>query len=58
MSLIDNKTNGQLFESLLEETAKAQNELNHAKADIQKAQSRIRFVLMVLHKLIDRETTQ
>jgi len=55
MSLIDEKTNSELIESLLEEVAKAQNELNCGKADITKAQSRIRFVLMLLHKLTDRQ---
>ena len=54
MSLIDEKTDSELIESLIAETAKAQHELSCSKADLIKAQNRIRFVLMVLHKLTNR----
>lgn len=54
MSLIDDKTNQELLDSLVEEAAKAQHELTCSKNDLAKAQSRLRFVLMVLNKLKDR----
>lgn len=54
MSLIDDKTNQELLDSLVEEAAKAQHELTCSKNDLVKAQSRLRFVLMVLNKLKDR----
>lgn len=55
MDVLDTKTDRQLLESLLAEIAKAQNELKCARGDIEKAQSRIRFATMLLHKMIDRQ---
>lgn len=55
MDVIDNKSDKQLLESLIAEVAKATNEIKCAKGDIEKAQSRIRFINMVLHTLIDRQ---
>jgi hypothetical protein len=55
MDVIDNKNDKQLLESLIAEVAKASNEIKCARGDIEKAQSRIRFINMVLHTLIDRQ---
>jgi hypothetical protein len=37
------------------EIAKARNEISCAEADIKKANSRIGFLLVVAHKLIERQ---
>lgn len=55
MDLLDNKTDKELLESLLAEIAKATNELKCARGDIDKAQSRIKFLLVVAHELIKRQ---
>lgn len=55
MDVIDNKSDKELLQSLVAEVAKATNELRCAKGDIEKAQSRIRFLNMVLHTLIERQ---
>ncbi len=56
--VIDSKNDQQLLESLLAETAKAANELKCAESDIAKARNRLRFNMVVLHKLIDRQGDQ
>jgi hypothetical protein len=55
MDVLDSKTDKQLLESLIAEIAKATNEIRCAKADIEKAQSRIKFLLVVAHTLIERQ---
>jgi hypothetical protein len=55
MDVLKTKSNEELLLSLLAETAKAQNELRCAKADIEKAQNRIRFVLVLTNELINRK---
>lgn len=55
MDVIDNKSDKELLESLIAEVAKATNELRCAKGDLDKAQSRIKFINLVLHTLIDRQ---
>ena len=55
MDVIDSKNDKQLLESLIAEVAKASNEIKCARGDIEKAQSRIKFINMVLHTLIDRQ---
>jgi hypothetical protein len=54
MSILDSKSDQELLKSVLAETAKATNELACAQADINKAKSRINFVLVLVNKLIDR----
>jgi hypothetical protein len=54
MDLLDNKTDQELEQSLLAEIAKAQNELRCAKADIDKAQGRLKFCILVANTLINR----
>lgn len=55
MDVIDKKTDKELLDSLLAEVAKANNELRCARGDIEKAQGRIKFATLLLHKLIDRQ---
>lgn len=53
--LIDNKTDEQLLQSLIAETAKANSEIKTAQSDIEKANNRIRFILVLANKLINRK---
>jgi hypothetical protein len=55
MQILDDKSDSELLESLIQEIAKATNELRCAKADIDKAQSRIKFLLVLAHTLINRQ---
>lgn len=55
MDLLDSKTDKALVESLLQEIAKASNEIACARKDLDKANSRIRFLLVLTHKLIERQ---
>jgi hypothetical protein len=54
MDVLDQKTDKELVRSIQAETAKATNELKCAEADIKKAATRLKFVVMLTHKLIDR----
>jgi hypothetical protein len=55
MNVLDSKTDKELLESLIAEIAKTTNEIRCAKADIDKAQSRIKFLLVLAHTLINRQ---
>jgi hypothetical protein len=55
MDVLDKKTDKQLLESLVAEIAKATNEIKCARGDIEKAQSRIKFMLVLAHTLIERQ---
>ena len=55
MDVLDRKTDHELLQSVIAELAKAKNEINTAQRDLQKADSRIRFLLVLAHKLIDRQ---
>lgn len=55
MDILDTKTDKELLQSLVAEIAKATNEIKCAKADIDKAQGRIKFLLVLAHTLIDRQ---
>jgi NADPH-dependent 7-cyano-7-deazaguanine reductase QueF-like protein len=55
MNIIDSKSDKQLLDSLVAEIAKATNELRCAKDDLAKAQGRIKFLLVVVHELINRK---
>jgi hypothetical protein len=46
---------GQLLDSLIAEVAKALNEVRHAQDDLDKAESRMKFTLAVLHNLKARD---
>jgi len=54
MDIIDKKTDSELLQSLLAETAKAKNEVRCAQQDLQKATSRLNFVIMLTNKMIER----
>ena len=54
MDLLKSKTDKELIASLIAELAKATSELRCARADIEKAQGRQRFLMAVLHELFNR----
>ena len=55
MDVLDSKTDEQLLKSLLEEIAKSRNEIKCAKSDIDKANSRLAFALVLVNNLINRK---
>lgn len=56
MDLLKSKTDKELIASVIAELAKASSELRCARADIEKAQGRQRFLMAVLHELAGRDT--
>jgi hypothetical protein len=44
-----------LIDSLIAEVAKATNEIRHAQDDLDKADSRLRFILAAIHNLKTRD---
>jgi hypothetical protein len=54
MDILDSKSDKELLQSLIAEIAKATNEIKCARGDIDKAQGRIKFLLVVAHTLIER----
>ena len=54
MDLLDSKSMTDLLKAMEQEIAKANNELRCARADLEKAQKRIGFLTVLVHKLIDR----
>jgi hypothetical protein len=55
MDVLDSKSDKELLNSLIAEIAKATNEIKCARGDLDKAQSRIKFLLVLTHTLIDRQ---
>jgi len=55
MDILDSKTDKELLESLVAEVAKATNEIKCARGDIDKAQSRIKFLLVIAHTMLNRQ---
>lgn len=55
MEMLNVKTDKELIDSLTAEAAKATNELRCAQQDINKTQSRINFVLVLLNELKSRK---
>ena len=55
MDLLKSKTDEELIKSVLAEIAKAQNEIRCAKGDIDKAQSRLGFLIVLANELINRQ---
>jgi len=55
MDILDSKTDKELLQSLIAESAKITNELKCARGDIEKAQARIRFLMVLAHTLMDRQ---
>lgn len=54
MDILESKTDKELLKSLVAELAKAKNELQCARGDIDKISSRIGFLLAVTNTLINR----
>ena len=54
MDILDRKTDKELLQSIVAEIAKANNEIRCAQGDLNKAQSRLNFLVVVANKLIDR----
>ena len=54
MDILDTKTDGELLKSIVAELAKARNEMACAKGDMDKASSRISFLLAVANTIINR----
>lgn len=52
--LMDSKSDKEIAESMLTEIAKSRNEIECAKRDLIKAESRLRFLIMLGNKLINR----
>jgi hypothetical protein len=52
--LLDSKNDQQLLESIIAETAKANNEIACAKRDISKASNRLNFLIVLANKMINR----
>lgn len=55
MDVLDKKSDLELLQSLLAEMAKANNEIKCAQADLNKAQNRMKFLLLLANTLIDRQ---
>mgnify|MGYP003632069420 FL=1 len=55
MDPIDRLKEEELISTLIEESAKANNELRCASRDIAKAQNRQSFVLLLLNRLMERK---
>ena len=56
MDVIENKTDREILQSLLASVAKAQNEIRSAENDLQKALRRFQFNILLIIKLLERET--
>jgi len=55
MNVLENKTDTELHKSILAEIAKASNELKSARSDVEKANSRLKFVILLTNTLIERQ---
>ena len=55
MDPIDRLTEEELISTLIQESAKANNELKCASRDIAKAQNRQSFVLLLLNRFMERQ---
>ena len=55
MNILDQKTDKELEQSLLAEVAKASNEIKCARQDLDKAASRLSFLLVLVNNLINRK---
>jgi hypothetical protein len=55
MDIINNKSDEDLQKSIICEIAKSKNEIACAKSDLNKATSRLTFVLAIANTLLDRK---
>lgn len=56
MKILDTKNIPELIQSILAENAKTVNEVKCARADLDKATSRLKFSLMLLNVILERTT--
>lgn len=55
MDVLNDKTDQELLASLIAEIAKCTNEIKCARGDLEKAQSRTKFLLVLANTLINRQ---
>ena len=55
MDILDNKSDQELVKSLIGEAAKARNEIACALRDLEKAQSRLSFIVVVANEQLKRQ---
>ena len=53
--MFENVSDKQMLRSMLAEAAKAANEVKCAQADLDKAQNRISFLILLINKMIERK---
>lgn len=54
MDILDSKSDNQIAQSMLAEIAKAKNEVNCARNDLNKAHNRLTFLVVLANELINR----
>lgn len=54
MEILNTKTQEALYKSIIQEAAKARNEIKCAEADIKKANNRLSFVVVLANELLNR----
>jgi hypothetical protein len=55
MDILKNKTDKELLDSILAEIAKSTNEVKCARQDLEKASSRLSFLIAVTNEMINRK---
>ena len=55
MSILDTKSDEELLKTIVAEIAKSSNEIKCARADLDKAANRQKFLLVLAHKLIEKD---
>jgi hypothetical protein len=55
MDVLNDKTDREIIQSLIAELAKATNEIKCARADLEKAHSRVKFLMVLAHEMINRQ---
>lgn len=55
MDILNNKTDLELYQTLVAELAKSTHEIRCAQADVAKAHNRLNFLLAVANHLINRK---
>ena len=54
MEILNTKTQESLYKSIIQEAAKARNEIKCAEADIKKANNRLSFIVVLANELLNR----
>jgi hypothetical protein len=58
MEILDKKSDEELVKSLLAEAAKSNNELRCAQQDINKANNRLNFILVLINTILERQSNK